>query len=303
MSTVQKLPKISIGIPIYNGENFIEARLNSILTQSFTDFEVIVSDNASTDLTEKLCKKYQNMDKRIKIFRQKNNMGLFWNYKFVLDQAVGDYFVIANVDDLWEKDFLQQNLQVLESNPNMVVSMGKIIRYGSVDEFKENPSDTKSKQLYKKFRKKFRPFNIYPVSGDFKTKAEFCLRKYNFWIQFGLFRRYELQKSMLNNPIYGWDYALVINTLRYGDVHIIDKILMQFYSKGASGKGVIGFLKQQKLSKFGLIFPHAPLTLWCIKNIGVKFFIKNLDYFIKLNLLALISVLASIIIEIKKEKS
>ena len=108
---------------------------------------------------------------------------------------------------------------------------------------------------------------------------------------------------MLSNPIYGWDYALVINTLRYGDVYIVDKILMQFYSKGASGSGVIEFLKQQKLLKFGLSLPHAPLTLWCIKNIGVRFFIKNSDYFIKLNLLAIISVITSIIIKIKKEKS
>ncbi|MBS3923062.1 MAG: glycosyltransferase family 2 protein [Nitrosarchaeum sp.] len=297
LSTTQKPPKISIGVPIHNGAHFIEARLNSILNQTYTDFEVIISDNASTDTTEKICKKFQNNDKRIKIFRQKTNLGLFWNFKFVLDQANGDYFVIANVDDLWEKDFLQENLQVLESNPKVVVSMGKIIRYGSVDKFMKNLSDKKIKRLYKKFRQKFRPFNIYSVTGDFKTKAEFCLRNYNFWIQFGLFRRSELQKSMLDNPFYGWDYALVINTLRYGDVHIVDKILMQFYSKGASGKGIIEFLKQQKLSKFDLFLPNAQLTKWCIKNIGIKFFIKNIDYFIRLNLLTMISTVISVIIE------
>lgn len=294
-------PKVSIGVPVYNGQNFIRARLNSILNQSFTDFEVIISDNNSTDLTLKICKEYAKKDKRIRLTKQEKNMGIFWNYKFVLDNSKGDYFVIANADDLWENNFLKENIQILNSDQSVVVSCGKIIRYGSIEnEFQSKGSDTKIKKIYKKFRRGFRPFNIYSVTGDFQTKAKFCLRKCNFWIQFGVFRRKELQKSMFNKPFYGWDYALVINMLRYGDVHVVNKILMRFYSKGASGGGIIGFLKQQKLSKIGLIIPHFPLTMWCIKNIGVKFFIKNLDYFIKLNILSLISVITSIIIEIKK---
>ncbi len=297
----KKIPKVSIGVPVYNGEDFLAARLDSILNQSFNDFEIILSDNASTDTTKEICIKYQNLDKRIKYHRQKNNQGLFYNYKFVLDNSKGDYFVIANADDLWENNFLKENIQILNSDRSVVVSCGKIIRYGSIEnEFQSKGSDTKIKKIYKKFRRGFRPFNIYSVTGDFQTKAKFCLRKCNFWIQFGVFRRKELQKSMFNSPFYGWDYALVINTLRYGDAYVIEKNLMRFYSKGASGGGIIGFLKQQKLSKIGLIIPHFPLTMWCIKNIGVKFFIKNLDYFIKLNLLSLISVITSIIIEIKK---
>jgi len=285
-------PKVSIGVPVYNGQNFIRARLNSILNQSFTDFEVIISDNNSTDSTLKICEEYAKKDKRIRLTKQEKNIGLFWNYKFVLDNSLGNYFVIANVDDLWEKDFLLKNFEILESHPKIVVSMGKIIRYGSFDTFDEKKSDTFFTRIYKKNRKKLRSLNIFPISGDYESKAQFCLRKYNFWIQFGLFRRQELQSSMVENPFYGWDYAFVLNVLRHGDVFVHDLPLMKFYSKGASGQGVSEFLRQQKLSKQFIMLPHAPLTKWCFKNIGIKFFLKNIDFFIKLNFLAIISMIS-----------
>jgi len=290
-STNQKIPKVSIGVPVYNGQNFIRARLDSILNQSFTDFEVIISDNNSTDLTLEICKEYAKKDKRIHLTKQEKNIGIFWNYKFVLDSSVGDYFVIANVDDLWEKDFLLKNFEILESNPKIVVSMGKITRYGSFDTFDEKKSDNFFTRIYKKNRKKFRPLNILSISGNYESKASFCLRKYNFWIQFGLFRRQELQSSMMDGPFYGWDYAFVLNVLRHGDVFVHDLPLMKFYSKGASGQGVSEFLQQQKLSKQYFFLPHSPLTNWCIRNIGIKFFLKNIDFFIKLNFLATISMI------------
>ena len=284
-------PKVGIGVPVYNGQNFIRARLNSILNQSFTDFEVIISDNNSTDLTLKICEEYAKKDKRIRLTKQEKNIGLFWNYKFVLDNSLGNYFVIANVDDLWEKDFLLKNFEILESNPKIVVSMGKITRFGSLDTFDEKKSDNFFTRMDKKNRRKLRPLNILSISGNYESKASFCLRKYNFWIQFGLFRRQELQSSMMNSPFYGWDYAFVLNVLRHGDVFVHDLPLMKFYSKGASGQGVSEFLRQQKLSKQFLLLPHAPLTKWCLKNIGIVFFLKNIDFFIKLNFLAMLSMI------------
>jgi glycosyltransferase involved in cell wall biosynthesis len=288
---LNKTPKISIGVPVYNGQNFIRKRLDSILNQSFTDFEIIISDNNSTDLTLEICKEYAEKDKRIRLTKQEKNIGLFWNYKFVLDNSLGDYFVIANVDDLWEKDFLLKNFEILESHPKIVVSMGKIIRYGSFDTFDEKKSDNFFTRIYKKNRKKLRSLNILPISGNYESKASFCLRKYNFWIQFGLFRRQELQSSMMNSPFYGWDYAFVLNVLRHGDVFVHDLPLMKFYSKGASGQGVSEFLHQQKLSKQFILLPHAPLTKWCLKNIGIVFFLKNIDFFMKLNFLAMLSMI------------
>ena len=282
---------VIVGIPVYNGEKSIKKAIDSVLNQTLQDFEIIISDNASTDLTKNICEEYAKKDKRIRLTKQEKNIGLFWNYKFVLDNSLGNYFVIANVDDLWEKDFLLKNFEILESNPKIVVSMGKITRFGSLDTFDEKKSDNFFTRMYKKNRRKLRPLSILSISGNYESKASFCLRKYNFWIQFGLFRRQELQSSMMNSPFYGWDYAFVLNVLRHGDVFVHDLPLMKFYSKGASGQGVSEFLRQQKLSKQFLLLPHAPLTKWCLKNIGIVFFLKNIDFFIKLNFLAIISMI------------
>ena len=73
--------KISIGLPVYNGEAFIDLTLDSILSQSFEDFELIISDNASTDTTEKICREYAAKDKRVKYIRQKENLGGVYNFK------------------------------------------------------------------------------------------------------------------------------------------------------------------------------------------------------------------------------
>ena len=77
-------PKISIGIPVYNGEKFIRKCIESILQQTHRNFELIISDNASTDSTRKICEEYLNKDNRIIFVRQEKNMGGGWNFNFLL---------------------------------------------------------------------------------------------------------------------------------------------------------------------------------------------------------------------------
>lgn len=114
---------VSIGLPVYNGERFIERALNSLLAQSFKDFELIISDNASTDCTEKICRKYKKRHKRIKYIRHLTNMGAENNFKFVLERAKAKYFMWAAADDLWEKNFISENFHFLENNKDFVGSI------------------------------------------------------------------------------------------------------------------------------------------------------------------------------------
>ena len=101
-------PKISIGMPIYNGASYIDQAINSVLNQTFKDFELIISDNASTDNTENICKKYLSLDNRIHYLRQKKNIGGINNFKFVLDSSVGKYFMWLAADDaLGNANFLK----------------------------------------------------------------------------------------------------------------------------------------------------------------------------------------------------
>ena len=116
------IPKVSIGMPVCNGEWFIRKALDSLLAQTFTDFELIISDNASTDATPEICKEYAKKYTRIRFIRQPQNMGTAWNFNFVLQQARGEYFMWAACDDMWESTFISDLLKILKSNHQAALS-------------------------------------------------------------------------------------------------------------------------------------------------------------------------------------
>ena len=118
-------PLVSVGLFVYNGERFIEETLNSILNQTFTDFELIISDNASTDRTAEIVEAYAEHDRRIRYFRSEKNMGAGWNVRRVYELATGKYFKQAAVDDLLEPNFLHHCVQVLENDPGCVLAYTK----------------------------------------------------------------------------------------------------------------------------------------------------------------------------------
>jgi glycosyltransferase involved in cell wall biosynthesis len=109
---VKQILQVSIGMPVFNGEKFIREALDSLLAQTFTDFELIISDNASTDGTEAICREYAATDARIRYVRQVKNLGAIANFKFVLDEAVGEYFMWAAADDVWGKNWIKILLPV-----------------------------------------------------------------------------------------------------------------------------------------------------------------------------------------------
>ena len=116
------MPKVTIGMPVYNGEPFIRKALDSLLAQTFTDFELIISDNASTDKTEVICREYAANDLRIRYIRQPENLGGSANFKFVLNELQGDYFMWAACDDVWSPKFLEVNYSFLSQNRSYVSS-------------------------------------------------------------------------------------------------------------------------------------------------------------------------------------
>jgi glycosyltransferase involved in cell wall biosynthesis len=120
-SSANKLPRISIGLPVYNGENYLEQSLNCLLNQSFEDFELIISDNGSTDGTEKICRDYCRRDGRIRYERYEQNKGASWNFNHVVDVARGEYFKWAAHDDLISDTFLEESLAILDKNPDIVL--------------------------------------------------------------------------------------------------------------------------------------------------------------------------------------
>jgi FkbM family methyltransferase len=121
-SLMYSTPLVSVGLFVYDGERFLEEGLRSILNQTFTDFELIISDNASTDRTGEIAEAYAKRDHRIRYYRSEKNMGPGWNARRVYELATGNYFKLAAVDDLLEPNFLRRCVEVLESDPDCVVA-------------------------------------------------------------------------------------------------------------------------------------------------------------------------------------
>jgi glycosyltransferase involved in cell wall biosynthesis len=115
-------PIITIGMPIYNGERFLAKTLDSFLRQTFTDFELIISDNASTDNTGEICREYTRRDKRIRYFRNEKNMGAGWNFRRVYSMATGKYYKQAAHDDFLEPTFLEECIAALEADSGLVLA-------------------------------------------------------------------------------------------------------------------------------------------------------------------------------------
>ena len=100
-------PFVSIGMPVFNGQIYLREALESVLNQTFKDFELIISDNASTDCTESICREYVAKDPRITYVRQHTNIGATKNFFYLLDRASGDYFFWAAADDMRDNNWLE----------------------------------------------------------------------------------------------------------------------------------------------------------------------------------------------------
>jgi glycosyltransferase involved in cell wall biosynthesis len=119
--------ELSIGLPVFNGDNFLEEALDSILKQDFNDFELIISDNASTDRTESICRAYAEKDGRIRYFRNQQNIGAAGNWNRVFELSSGKYFKWIAHDDLHELDFVSRCIEVLKREPVVVLAFTRAI--------------------------------------------------------------------------------------------------------------------------------------------------------------------------------
>ena len=120
-------PRLSIGMPVYNGEQFLRETLDSILNQTFKDFELIISDNASTDKTEEICREYAARDRRVRYYRNQQNLGAAPNYNRVFQLSNADYFKWATHDDLLAPEYLERCIEVLEQNPLIALCYTRVI--------------------------------------------------------------------------------------------------------------------------------------------------------------------------------
>lgn len=155
-------PCVSIGMPVYNGERFLEQALDSILAQTFEDFELIVSDNGSTDGTQEICRAYAARDQRIRYYRNDQNFGGAWNFNRVFELSTGKYFRWACHDDVCEPKLLERCVNVLECKSSVVLCYPKTMLINEQGEYIESYPDDLNlcfltpHQRYKHFHDRYR---------------------------------------------------------------------------------------------------------------------------------------------------
>jgi len=278
-------PKISIGLPVYNGEKFIRKCIESILEQTNRNFELIISDNASTDSTPDICQEFSIKDSRIKFVRQDENMGQNWNYNFLLEKAIGKYFVWVAADTIILPDFIEKSINLLESEKKIVGCISKIrIDQNYVDKFK------KEKQILKKFGLVYRPYDTLPITGNYTERIRKYLEHFPWEMFYAVYRTRQLRESFVQDFFVGSDASLVLNLLRHGEIQVINEFLIESFPFG--GSFTYKYYKD--------FMPFYPLTKWCIDNLGWRIFFRNIDHFFRLSLDGMIIQFTSIYKNLKK---
>lgn len=120
--TERTSPRVTLGVPVYNGELYLVETLESLLAQDYADFELVISDNASTDGTAEICRRYVEKDPRVRYVRNQRNMGGAYNYNRLVELARGAYFKWASADDVCAPRLLSSCVEVLDAHPDVVLA-------------------------------------------------------------------------------------------------------------------------------------------------------------------------------------
>lgn len=219
------MAKVSIGMPAHNAAVDISRAIESLRAQTFTDFELVISDNASTDRTSEIASAYAAQDSRIYYMRQKHNIGAFENFKFSLDNATANYFMWAAADDYWAPEYIQECVKFLDDHPDYVACVSKT-------SFDSTNNTTNS------------GMGTYPLNGTIKEN----IRRYILAPEantrfYGIHRTGALRDAWPDRPFWAADWAVICKVLGYGKYHELTDTLMTRSPHGASSNAYAAILE------------------------------------------------------------
>ncbi len=188
-------PRLSIGLPVFNGEKYLKESIDSILAQSYQDFELIISDNASTDHTQQICKEYASMDSRIRYYRNEKNIGAPKNFNRVFELSSGFYFKWAAYDDVHAPEFLRKCVSVLDKDSSVVLCHSKT---GRIDEHGHLVGNYDHRAL-----RRISSHKPHERFGDLISIRNPC------WAVFGVVRSSAFRKTPLHGSYIGADRNLL----------------------------------------------------------------------------------------------
>lgn len=198
-------PRVSIGVPVYNGENYLADAIESALGQTYEDFEIVISDNASTDRTAEICRAFAERDSRVRYFRNETNLGASPNYRRTFDEARGEFFCWMPHDDAMMPEFLARCVAVLDDEPDVVL----VYPYFMIRHSSEEPVPMMSG----------REANLRLPTAPERIRVYFREQLIGpNWPIFGLYRRSVLGETQLLRPLIGADDYVTLEVVVRGKV-------------------------------------------------------------------------------------
>jgi len=236
--------RLSIGLPVYNGERYLSETLDCVRAQTFGEFEVVICDNASTDRTAEICRSYAEQDSRIRCFRNERNLGAIPNYNKVFRLCSAPLFKWIADDDLYHPEYLETCVGILDQNPDVVLAHSRTMFVD--DRGSPFPAGAATDQ-YIDPKTGVAQTCDSPVIGD----AE--LATVRFWQvlsrarwgthMFGVIRRDMLQRTGLLPNFGGSDRAMLAELALLGRFQSANRVL---YSKRFHGRASLS-LNQKEL--------------------------------------------------------
>ncbi|MBK7034646.1 MAG: glycosyltransferase family 2 protein [Ignavibacteria bacterium] len=246
-------PAICIGLPVYNGARFLSDTLNSLLGQSFSDFELIISDNASTDETERICRDFAMLDPRIRYIRQPVNIGAMRNANFVANQGRSKYFKWSSASDYCAPDMLTRCFAAMEANPDIILCYGRTClvndETGKLEEYAYD-IDVMENRPHDRF---------LTLRRGLRLNNAYC----------GLIRTNALHQTRLNRIYAGGDIVLMAELALMGRFLLLPEVLLfrrmghENFSGHLKPADLAYFIDPQKSHNIGL-----PLLSWHLGFLG-----------------------------------
>ncbi len=238
--------KVIVGLPVYNGQKYLGAAIESHLSQSFGDFELLISDNGSTDATPEICTGYASKDRRVTYVRSPENRGILWNHRRVMAAMDGSaqYFRWAGADDVLEPGLLEAMVTILDGRGEVEAVMPatkNIDEQGEIIGSMEQTLDLQSQSV-------------------FERAKQILVANYQHVVAYGLMRASSL-KVMRTQPDYiGWDPVFIWElALRGQIVQVAAPALLRRFHRGSISR--VKTVKEMRkwvepTAKAGMNFPH-----------------------------------------------
>lgn len=247
--TPDNAPLVSVGMPVYNGQEYIRYALDAFLAQTYTNFELIISDNASTDSTEAICAEYARKDSRVRYFRNPVNVGSKNNFYKVFTIASGEYFMWASCHDLWEPVYISSCVEILQKYPSVILC------YPGADVI--NADSGKCQILH---------CNVDTRGLDRMSRCHVVLWGLQYaYPLYGIIRTGVLKQAKLFEPTIGIDLILLFELSLLGEFAYIPEPLMHIrrmpdygswdhYIEKTFGRPIKGI--SRKMLFWGMLFGH-----------------------------------------------